>query len=113
MAIDTQTKIQEARKALEAKKGENIKVLDVRGISGITDYYVVATGNSSPHLKALLGEVEKVLGEQGVRCHRRAGTAESQWMVSDFMDMVVHVLSPDQRKRYALEDLWKDATEVA
>lgn len=113
MAIDTQTKIQEARKALEAKKGEDIKVLDVRGLSGITDYYVIATGNSAPHLKALLGEVEKVLGEQGVRCHRRAGTAESQWMVSDFMDLVVHVLSREQRQRYALEQLWKDATEVA
>lgn len=78
----------------------------------MTDYYVLATGNSAPHLKALLGEVEKVLGEQGQRCHRRAGTAESQWMVADFMDMVVHVLSPDQRRRYALELLWKDAAEV-
>ena len=113
MAIDTQTKIQEVRKALASKKGEDIIILDVRGLSGITDYYVIATGNSAPHLKALLGEVEKVLGEQGVRCHRRAGTAESQWMVSDFMDLVVHVLSREQRQRYALEQLWKDATEVA
>ena len=79
----------------------------------MTDFYVIATGNSSPHLKALLGEVERVLGEQGVRCHRRAGTAESKWMVGDYHDFVVHVLSPEMRERYALEQLWKDAVEVA
>ena len=113
ITIETLSKIREARNALDAKKGEDIKVLDVRGLSGITDYYVIATGNSSPHLKALLGEVEKVLGLLGVRCHRRAGTAESRWMVADYHDFVVHVLSPDQRERYALEQLWKDAVEVS
>lgn len=97
---------------MNAKKGEAVTVLDVRGLSGITDYYVIATGNSSPHLKALLGEVERVLGLQGIRCHRRAGTADSQWMVADYHDFVVHVLSPDQRERYALEQLWKDALVV-
>lgn len=78
----------------------------------MTDFYVIATGNSPPHLKALLGEVERVLGEKGIRCHRRAGTAESKWMVADYMDFVVHVLSPEQRARYALEQLWKDAKVV-
>ena len=105
-------KIRIAREALENKKGEDIAVLDVRGLSGITDYYVIATGNSSPHLKALLGEVERQLGESGFPCHRRAGTAESRWMVADYHDFVVHVLSPDQRDKYALEDLWKDAKSV-
>lgn len=105
-------KIREARSALEAKKGEDIKILDVTGLSGVTDYYVIATGNSSPHLKALLGEVERVLIEKGVRCHRRAGTAESKWLVADYYDFVLHVLSPEMRKRYALEQLWKDAKEA-
>lgn len=97
---------------METKKGEDILVLDVHGLSEVTDYYLIATGNSAPHLKALLGEVERVLGEKGFRCHRRAGTAESQWMVADYHDFVVHVLSRDQRERYALEQLWKDAVEV-
>lgn len=112
-AIETLTKIREARNALEAKKGEDVVVLDVSGLSEVTDYFVIATGHSAPHLKALLGEVERVLGEQGIRCHRRAGTAESQWMVADYHDFVVHVLSPGQRERYALEQLWKDATVVS
>ncbi len=105
-------KIQIAREALAAKKGEDITVLDVRGLSGVTDYYVIATGNSAPHLKALLAEVERLLGAQGIWCHRRAGTAESRWLVADYMDFVLHVLSPEQRERYALEQLWKDAPAV-
>ncbi len=79
----------------------------------MTDYYVIATGNSSPHLKALLGEVERALDEKDVHCYRRAGTAESKWMVADYFDFVLHVLSPDLRERYALEQLWNDAKELA
>jgi ribosome-associated protein len=107
------TKVEAARQALLAKKGEDIRILDVRGLSTLTDYYVVVTGNSAPHLKALLGEVERVLLDQGLRCYRRAGTAESHWMVADYFDFVVHVLSPDMRARYAFEQLWRDAQVVA
>lgn len=100
------------REALESKKAVDVRVLDVRGLSSVTDFYVVATGNSSPHLKALVGEVAHRLKDSGLACHRQAGTPESQWMVADCMDFVVHVFSQQAREYYALEDLWKDAKRV-
>ena len=104
--------MKKARTALEAKKGENITILDVQKLSNVTDYYVIVTGNNGPHLKALAAEVERVMEEDGRRCFRRAGTSESQWIVADYIDFVVHVFSHDSREFYGLERLWNDAVKV-
>ncbi len=100
------------RNALDDKKALDIAILDVTELSSVTDYYVMATGTSAPHIKALAEEVQKVLKQQEVRCHRKSGTAESQWMVLDFVDVVVHIFSRDARAYYALEDLWSDAPRM-
>ena len=92
--------------------GENVVILDVHGLSTITDYYVIVTGTSSPHLKALATEVEHALEAEGRPCYRRAGKPESHWIVADYLDFVVHILMPEARKYYALERLWNDAREV-
>lgn len=101
-----------AKKALLSKKGEEVVILDVRGLSSITDYYVIATGNNPPHIKALASELEHVLAQEGARRYRQNGTAESQWIVVDYLDAVVHVFSPQTRSYYALERLWGDAKRV-
>ena len=101
-----------AREALLDKKGENITILDVRGISDITDFYVIATGNNGPHLKALMFECENVLGTRRARSYRHAGKPESGWLVADHWDVVVHVFSESARSHYALETLWRDAKIV-
>lgn len=87
-------------------------ILDVHGLSSVTDYYLVATGNSSPHLKALATEVEEAMEALGRSCYRRAGKPESHWIVADYLDFVVHIFTPDMRSHYALERLWGDAREV-
>lgn len=87
-------------------------ILDVRGLSSVTDYYVLATGNSSPHLKALAGEVQDAMESLGRTCYRRAGKPESQWIVADYLDFVVHLFTPDTRAHYALEKLWNDARAI-
>lgn len=87
-------------------------ILDVRGLSNITDYYLLATGNSPPHIRALLDELERVLRPDGVRPYRRAGTPESQWVVADYFDVVVHVFTADARSYYDLDRLWGDAGKV-
>ena len=104
--------IRAARKALDDKKGRDIVVLDVRGVSTVTDYYLIATGNSAPHVKALTEEVQVALKKEGHRAYRKAGTPESGWMIADFVDAVVHVFSPEARGYYALEQLWNDAPRV-
>ena len=101
-----------AGKALESKKGEDVVILDVRGLSSITDYYVIATGKNPPHIKALISEVERELTQAGVRRYRHSGTPESRWVVADYLDAVIHIFSPETRSYYALERLWSDAKRV-
>ena len=93
-------------------KGEDVVILDVHGLSSVTDYYLIATGNSSPHLKALATEVENAMESAGRTCYRRAGKPESQWVVADYLDFVVHIFTSETRGHYALERLWNDARVV-
>jgi ribosome-associated protein len=87
-------------------------VLDVSATSSITDYLVLATGSSEPHLRALRMEVEKKLDDEDVHLVGMETTQESGWTVIDAFDVMVHILSPEMRDRYGLENLWKDAVEV-
>ncbi len=92
--------------ALEAKQGEDIKVFDVRGKSSVTDFYVVASGNSAPHLRALVSEASRHMKRVKVKSFRSSGEAESGWVVVDFIDVVVHLFSREARAYYAIEKLW-------
>ncbi len=98
--------------ALDKQQGRDIEVLDVSALSNVTDFFVIATGNSPPHIKALADEVTRTLKTAGTRCHRKSGTAESQWMAMDYVDVVVHLFSAETRSYYALEELWSDAVRV-
>ena len=85
-------------KTLEENKAVDVKVYDVRGKSGFTDFFVVATGAAAPHLKALVRELPKA--------QRVSGEPDSGWVVADYIDVVVHVFSAEARAYYALEKLW-------
>ncbi len=87
-------------------------ILDVRTVSNVTDYYIIATGKNTPHLRAMVNELERVLDEARVRRHRKAGTPESEWIVADYLDAVVHLFTPRTRGYYSLESLWSDAARV-
>ncbi len=102
------------KKALKTKKGEDVKVLDVRGISPVADYLVLCTGRTLPHLDALANETIRVLraGKPSRAPHKRAGARQTEWVVLDYVDIVVHLFTPEFRSYYALEDLWKDAPMV-
>ena len=99
-------------RALEEKKAEDLRVLDVSEQSSITDYLVLATGTSEPHLRALRVELEKVLDAAKVHIVGMESSPDSGWMVIDAFDVMVHLFSPDRRSHYGLENLWKDAVEV-
>ena len=104
--------IEKARAALQAKKAEDVVVLDLKKLSSVTDYYVIATGKNAPHLKALANELDRELATIGARCYRRAGTPDSGWITADYLDAVVHLMTPETRSYYALEQLWNDAPRV-
>ncbi len=100
-------------RALDAKKAEDLRVLDVREKSTITDYLVLATGTSEPHLRALRLELERVLDEARVPIVGVENEHGSGWTVFDAFDVMVHLLTVENRSRYRLEFLWKDAPEIA
>lgn len=100
-------------RALDDKKAADIRVLRVSEQSSITDYLVLATGTSDPHLRALRIELEKVLDGAKVHIVGMDTSQESGWVVIDAFDVMIHVMTPDNRTKYALENLWKDAENVA
>lgn len=107
-------RVDRIRAALDAKKGENIVVLRIADVSSVADYMVLCSGLNNPHLRALGDEVAKQLRQDvpPVAAHRRAGSADSGWIVLDYVDVVVHLFTPQMRGYYALEQLWKDAPVV-
>ncbi|MGD9873008.1 MAG: ribosome silencing factor [Kiritimatiellia bacterium] len=102
-----------ACEALISKKGEDLMVLDVRGLSSVTDYFVIVTGGSAPQLRALSSDLERTLKEKhGTASSFRAGDPESGWMVVDYFDVVFHIFSREKREYYDLERLWRDAPRL-
>lgn len=99
-------------RALSEKKAEDLRVLDVSGESSITDYLVLATGTSEPHLRALRTELERVLEQAEVQVLGREPGEGSGWTVVDAFDVMVHLFNPEQRRHFGLEALWKDARNV-
>ena len=97
-----------AVKALDSKKALDIKVIKIQDISAIADYFVIATGTSSTHVKALADEVEAQLDEAGISVSHVDGYRSNSWILLDYVDVVVHVFSDEAREYYDLERLWQD-----
>jgi ribosome-associated protein len=104
--------LQQCIQALDDKKAEDIRVLYVGEVSSITDYFVIATGTSNPHLKALSRAVESVLDEASEPSTRTNSRDESGWVVVDAYSFMVHLFAKETRTYYNLEGLWKDGVEV-
>lgn len=104
--------IQSVVTALEDKKAEKIRVLDVSSQSSITDFLVLATGTSEPHVKALKSALDATLKESGVELVGQDRELGSGWLVVDAFDFMVHLQTEVMREFYRLDQLWKDAREV-
>lgn len=101
------------RKFADDKKAEDLVVLDVSEISSITDYFVIASGSSEPHLRAIAEFITASLrDEHDIRPRAEDGTLQTGWLVIDFFDVIVHVMRKEVRERYDLESLWGDAPRV-
>jgi len=88
-------------------------VLDVADVSSIADYFVIASGTSEPHLRAISDEItEKLREDHGLKPRAVDGTLQAGWLVLDYFDVIVHVMRSDVRQHYDLEGLWGDAPRV-
>ena len=111
--MDSRTLARLCREFADNKKAENILILDVRKLSSVADYFVIASGTSEPHLRAIVEEIKDELRENhGLRPVRTDGTIHGAWVVLDFFDVIVHVMRHDAREHYDLESLWGDAKRV-
>lgn len=102
----------EAVKAIDSKKGLNIKVIKVDDISVLADYFVIATGTSSTHVKALANEVEYKLKEAGNTVSHIEGYRSNSWILLDYVDVIVHVFSDEAREYYDLDRMWADGEVI-
>ncbi|HVP37646.1 MAG TPA: ribosome silencing factor [Candidatus Saccharimonadales bacterium] len=94
------------------KKAEDIQVLDLRKLSAVTDFFVVASATSSPHVRALGEHVEDTLRRAGHRPWHTEGYPAERWVLLDYVNVVVHIFHPQTREFYLLERLWGDAEKV-
>lgn len=101
-----------AVKAIDGKKGLNIQVIEISDISVLADYMVIATGNSSTHVKALADEVEYQLDEAGVSVSHIEGYRSNSWILLDYVDVIVNVFSEEARSFYDLDRMWQDGKPV-
>ena len=103
----------ECRELADNRKAEDIAVLDVADVSSIADYFVIASGTSEPHLRAISDEITEKLREgHGLKPRAVDGTLQAGWLVLDYFDVIVHVMRADVRQHYDLEGLWGDAPRV-
>jgi len=104
---------QVAATAAEAKAAEAVVILDLRGLTLVTDFFVICTGTSRVHLRAVREGIEDAMAEAGHRLFAREGDEDAQWILLDYGDVVVHVLTEDRRAYYKLERMWASAPQVS
>lgn len=105
--------VKTAYKALDEKKGENIRILDISGVSVIADYFIIANGNSRSQVDALVDNVEEYMYKAGYSLKQREGHHTGSWVLLDFGDVIVHVFDRENRFFYNLEHIWSDGKEIS
>lgn len=98
--------------ALEDKKAEDIRVIDISEVSVIADYFLIAGGNNRNQIQTLCDNVEEVLGKAGYLCRQKEGYDTANWILMDFGDVIVHIFDKENRLLYDLERIWRDGKMV-
>ena len=112
MARITQSTAKNIAKLLLDKKAQNILVLDLRKAAFFTSFFVICTGTSSPHLKALEENLMDTLKTKGYKRYGTEGTPESRWILMDYGSIMIHIFEKERREYYNLERMWADAKIV-
>ncbi|MFP4358745.1 MAG: ribosome silencing factor [Puniceicoccaceae bacterium] len=112
--IDPRTiaELRACAEALEDRKCKDLRILDVRGKSSVTDFLVICSGTSAPHLRALCAAAEKAVRSKPGKLSRHSQEFESGWVVTDGIDFVIHIFTEEMRDHFRLEALWKDARTI-
>lgn len=106
--MDISEELQLVCQAIVDKKGTNVLTLDVRGVSTITDYFIIAEGSVPRHVISLAQYVDEVLRKRNITPVHSEGMQDGDWIVLDYMDFILHFFLPELRHHYALEEVWKE-----
>ena len=101
-----------ACKAIDDKKALDIKVIDIREVSVIADYFVITSGSNLNQVQAIVDNVEEQLGRAGFEPKQVEGTRSSNWILMDYGDIIIHVFEEENRLFYDLERIWRDGKEL-
>ena len=104
--------VKTAYAALSDKKGEDIRIIDIRKVSVMADYFIIASGANTNQVQAMVDNVEKELGEKGFVCKQIEGYRSANWILMDYGDIIVHVFDKDNRLFYDLERIWRDGKTI-
>jgi ribosome-associated protein len=110
--METLELVKKAVAALDDKKAEDIKVIDIREISTIADYFIIASGSNQNQLIAMQDAVDEELHKAGVHVKQIEGNRSSTWILMDYEDIIVHLFSKQDRLFYDLERIWRDGKEI-
>ena len=95
--------------AISSKKGVLIKVLDVKDLTSVADYFILSSTRNKKQSQSAADAVEEKMKENNIRCLRKEGYREGDWILMDFSDVIVHIFTDDERRHYELDSLWGDA----
>ncbi|MDO4328191.1 MAG: ribosome silencing factor [Lachnospiraceae bacterium] len=98
--------------ALEEKKGEDIQIIDIQGVSVLADYFIIANGNNSNQVQAMADQVQEDLAKAGYQCKQVEGYQSANWILMDYKDIIVHVFCREDRLFYDLERIWRDGKTI-
>lgn len=101
-----------AVKALEDKKGEDIRVIDIQNVSILADYFIIASGSNASQVQAMADSVEEELYKACHECRQVEGYNTANWILMDYNDIIVHVFSREDRLFYDLERIWRDGKQI-
>ncbi len=102
-----------AVQALDDKKADNIKVIDISEVAVFADYFIIAGGNNPNQIQALCNNVEEILGKEKIYVRQVEGYQSANWILMDFGDVIVHIFDKENRSLYDLERIWRDGKEVS
>ncbi len=112
-AADAAEILERAVVILNDMKAEDVVALDLRGLSSVADYFLIASGGSEQHVRALAKAVDKGLSAEGIKVWHREGEDGRRWILLDYVDVVIHLFHVETRQFYRLENLWGDAKRVS
>lgn len=105
--VDTETKLKIAMDAVEDKKAEDIKVIDLAGKTLMADYFIICSGTSNTHIKSIADGIIEKMKDNGVKNKRLEGYSQAKWVLMDYGDIVIHVFAREEREYYDIESLWQ------